>query len=79
MTIVEAMKASREDGHEYRRLSGDGHGGWLRCSATLGVQDQDGCFHQLTAGDLMADDWVLAAGKSATDAARVGDRSGGLG
>ena len=51
MTIVEALKESRESGRTYSRASHEGYVGWIKFHATHK-------YHGLSSGDLMADDWI---------------------
>ena len=50
MTIVEALTASRQNGQSYARESGH-FTGWIRW-------DDEHLYHDLSAEDLVADDWV---------------------
>ena len=57
MTISEALEASKETGRSYARSGAFGpigYGGWIAYHETH-------LYHDLTATDLMADDWVTSA------------------
>ncbi len=51
MTIVEALRRSKETGESFQREANTGYGGWIR-------YDPEWEYCTLSAEDLTADDWV---------------------